>query len=440
MSEEYIPGAVQFSRELPVNNSFLEEIEEIILPSQANEWKGQIDFHIPAKDLFTATKFLLHSVVAIRKVDEASGAESRITAADDKVAPVPVMNLLAYKAMTLTINGETVERYNDNTCYKSYLKFIGGHTSDSLSNMKYMTFFYPDSPEEIITTRAMTAAWKQRNALVIGQDPALENFLPFDISACPKLLPPNTELRITLHHQQDAWRLQTETAVNAPYIFKVTNPRLVIWRYILSKEKIENFRSCFSIERPLTYQFPAMDIYGPFPIAANSATLTQRIRYGKRPICIHLFFVNALAATGFYNTNALYLQNLGITESQATFGSRTVPEQGLKTNFSPLTNNGVLDICDAYRTFLRSLGLYGTGQSSFMTAEHFVHGYTFLTYKFTPNFYSTKFRQPQIDSFADLSVSLKIGAPPKDIIHMYCAVVEDRSLIVRPNNTAELKI
>ena len=183
MSEEFIPGGVQFSRELPINNSILEEIEEVILPTQSNEQKGQIDFHVPAKDLFTSTKFLFHSIVAVRKIDEATGAESRIKATD-VVAPVPVINLLAYKAITLSINGETVERYNDNGGYKSWLKFIGGHTSESLENMKRMTFFYPDSPDEVIG-EAATEAWKQRRLLTISQDPALETFLPFDISSCP---------------------------------------------------------------------------------------------------------------------------------------------------------------------------------------------------------------------------------------------------------------
>ena len=237
MSEEYIPGAVQFSRRLPINNSFLEEIEEVVLPSQADENQGQIDFYIPPKDLFTSTKFLLHSVIAVRKVD-AAGAETRITDADDNVAPVPVANLLAYKAMTLTINGETVERYNDNSCYKSWLKFLGGHTSDSLENMKTSSFFYIDDPSEIYGSNrgVMTTGWKERKQKVISQDPALQNYLPFDISACPKLLPSNTEMRITLHHHGDSWRMQTETGVNVPYKFEVKNPRLIIWRYLLNSQ------------------------------------------------------------------------------------------------------------------------------------------------------------------------------------------------------------
>ena len=438
MSEEFIPGSVQFTRELPVNNSILEEIEEVILPTQANEWKGQIDFHIPAKDLFTSTKFLFHSTIAIRKVNEATGVETRITDTDD-VAPVPVVNLLAFKAITLSINGETVERYNDNAGYKSWLKFIGGHTSESLENMKRMTFFYPDLPEEIIG-QATTQAWKKRRLLTISQDPTLENFLPFDISSCSKVLPPHSDMRITLHHQSDGWRLQTDAIVNSPYILKVMNPKLTIWRYILNKEKIEDFRSCFSIERPLVYQFPAMDIYGPYPINKGEATIIQRIRYGKRPICIHLFFVISEAAGGMYTENSLYLQNMGIIESQASFGSRSVPETGLKTNFNSIMNNGIMDVCEAYRTFLRSLGLYGTGQSSYLTMEHFVHGYTFFTYKFAPNFYSTKYRQPQIDASGDLTVSLKMTSPSTKSFNMYCAVVEDRSLLIRPNSTAELKI
>ena len=440
MSEEYIPGAVQFSRRLPINNSFLEEIEEVVLPSQADENQGQIDFYIPPKDLFTSTKFLLHSVIAVRKVD-AAGAETRITDADDNVAPVPVANLLAYKAMTLTINGETVERYNDNSCYKSWLKFLGGHTSDSLENMKTSSFFYIDDPSEIYGSNrgVMTTGWKERKQKVISQDPALQNYLPFDISACPKLLPSNTEMRITLHHHGDSWRMQTETGVNVPYKFEVKNPRLIIWRYLLNKEKVQEFRCNFSIERPLIYEFPAMTIYGPYPISKNAASVIQRIRHGKRPNCIHLFFVNMMDAAGVFNTNSLLLQHLHITESQVTFGSRSVPEQGLKTHFNPVTNNGVLDVCNAYRTFLRSLGLHGTGQSTCLNMEHFANGYTFFTYKFTPNFYSTKYRQPDIGSHADLTVSLKLSPQSKEI-NMYCAIVEDRSLIVYPNNTAELKI
>ncbi len=305
--------------------------------------------------------------------------------------------------------------------------------------MKGMTFFYPDLPEEIIVP-VPTEAWKERRLHTITQDPTLETYLPFDISACSKYLPPLVDIRITLHHQEDVWRLQTDAVVNAPYKLNVVNPRLTVWRYILNKDKIEDFRSSFSIERPLAYQFPAMDIYGPYPISKGEATIIQRIRYGKRPVCIHLFFVSTEAAVGMFTSNSLYLQNLGITESQATFGSRSVPETGLKTNFNPLYNNAILDVCDAYRTFLRSLGLYGTGQSSFLTMEHFVNGYTFFTYKFAPNYYSTQYRQPQIDAFGDLSVSLKMASPIGKSFHMYCAVVEDRSLLIRPNSTAELKI
>ena len=144
VAEEYIPGSVQLLRDLPVNSSFLEEVEEIIQPSQADEMTGQIDFYVSSKDMFMANKFLLTSTNGIRNSDTDDKLE--IT---DMIARVPLSNLLAYKAMTLDINGESVERYNANMGYKSYFKYIAGHTGEELENTKISSFFYPDDPTEL---------------------------------------------------------------------------------------------------------------------------------------------------------------------------------------------------------------------------------------------------------------------------------------------------
>ena len=265
-NKEYLPGSVNLLTELPINSVFLEEIEEVVLPAQADENEGQIDFFIPTKNLFTANKFLFQSHCDVRKVDE-TGAESAVADATDNVAMVPLANLLAYKAMTLDVNGEQVERFNSYTGYKSYFKFIAGHSKDWLLNHKYGSHFYPDSAEDMPgSTRTPTAGFKKRKSKIIGRGPILENYLPFDICASNKLYPPGTTLKISLFHNNDSWRLQTDTANESKYKFKVKNPRLTIWRYILHKDMIENFRKCFSVERPIIYDFPAMETYGPFLI------------------------------------------------------------------------------------------------------------------------------------------------------------------------------
>lgn len=440
-ADEYIPGSIQFDKNLPVNHAFLEEIEEVIVPTQADQNSGQIDFFIPPKDLFTANKFLLSSVCGVVKVDAASGAESSIKDSDD-IAMVSIPNLLAYKAMTLAINGESVERYNDNAAYKSYFKFIGGHTKELIENHQQTTLAFFDDPEEMVGSNrgVMTDAWKTRKAKNVGRSGvALQNYLPFDICSCPKLFPPQTDIRITLFHDNDARRCQTKEQVNAPYRFKVQNPRLMIQRYILNKDKVEEFRKSFTIERPIPYEFQAMEVYGPFPIPKEAAIFTQRIRYGKRPNTVHLFFVESVADVGYFPTNAYYLQHMGITESRAFFGSRGVPDQGLKTQFTAVADQGILDVCDAYRRFFKSLGLEGTGQSAMVDYRFFTKGYTFMTFNFSPHVYSSKYMQPKIDSFADLSVELKFPGR-LNVMHMYAIVVEDRLLNIRPNSTAELQL
>ena len=430
---EYIPDSLDFLTPLPTNSAFLEEIEEVILPSQADENAGQIDFHIPPKNLFTANKFLLSSICGVRVVGGAM--DETLPTPTDEVAMVPIINLLAYKAMTMSVDGETVERYNGNTMYKSYFKFIAGHTKGWLEGNKNNTFFYCATPDDMLASDlTVTAAWKQRKALVVmKKGKALENYLPFDVCASPKMYPPGTSIRITLHHQSDGARLQTKL-LNAPFLMRVQNPTLTIRRYILNKDKIEAFRKGFSIERPIVFDFPAMEIYGPYPIPKTAHNFTQRIRYGKRPNTIYLFFVDSEAEAGTFNRNALYLRNISLKEVKASYGSRSLT---LKTEFDGLVSP--VDAIHAYRVFIRSLGLEGTGHSSFIEYDHFVNGYTFITLTLGPQIYSTKYYLPEVDSFGDLTVSLKCETGDS-IIHMFCMVVEGRSLYIRPNNIAELKL
>ena len=108
-TQEYTNAEIQLFRDLPINNAFLDEKMDTILPTHHDVNTGLIEFHLPITDYFILNKIGLKTVMGLRKVDEATGVESRITDAADNIAPLPLIGLMAFKQCELCINGTTVE-------------------------------------------------------------------------------------------------------------------------------------------------------------------------------------------------------------------------------------------------------------------------------------------------------------------------------------------
>jgi hypothetical protein len=141
-------------------------------------------------------------------------------------------------------------------------------------------------------------------------------------------------------------------------------------------------------------------------LTPNSTSLAlNNFHTGRMPNRITLCMVATSAHNGEYNENPFNFRNFGLTDLQLTVGSRTIPHEPLKMNYT------LGDYAEAYLSTLASLGIDQGDRAISLTPEEWATAYNVYTFKLAAGDISTGVLNSSTATSVDITVNGTFANP-----------------------------
>ena len=374
-------------------------------------------FHIPTSDTsFTQSRFTIRMNFRVL-------ADGKAPTIQNVVAPINAIGLTLFGNDSLKIGDQVVESYTDGLfSYLCYCQYHFTYSKEAKEGyLKDTMLLADDDATQFEVAGNSNTGWLARAIKVaFGRICSTSCELPFSFCQSNKLIPPKTNIQISLTRQSDDFVLMSGDE-ETPFHLKIDNIELEVTRCRLKSNIVDALYDNWNRKGYMEFFFNRLFVLGPYPIANNTSVISQRIGEGSRPDFIASFFVDSSAVLGSIMLNPFHFQHLDVNFAQASFENQLVPSVAFKPTFRTSDTDLTFSSMREYVAMLETLGLYLGNSSNNIGYLGFNAGNTLLCFNFDETLVSTGYRSSVRDKGV-VKLDFRLRSPTNTSCYMYCLV------------------
>ena len=174
---------------------------------------------------------------------------------------------------------------------------------------------------------------------------------------------------------------------------------------------------------------------GPLDLRAGDTTFERILTFGKQPIAMFFFMVNANVFTEF--SRCVYkFESFKLTSAVAIYGADTYPKNGFKAIFAPNHASNQYDVTEAYVNFIRALGVFGSN-SGCISLDDWKGDNVVFGIEFARNYVGGVYKTPTVTS-EYLRLNLTFEDPLEEAVKLFCLPIYESSLRISPDSVVSV--
>lgn len=370
---QVMAGTFAYEQSVPIESTQYNRIDGFVIPvGGLNNW-GPYEFELPAmstNSYLNMDSIYLYGKARIQK--EVDGADVNLDEADE-VAPINLFGSMFVRNLEVRLNDNMLPGSSGNDVnYKNYVETLLSYEESCTGHLESQIFSMDDVDQFNVIGTANDGfvereLYVQKSQVFDFTTPINADFLKSDHH-----LGPGNKLNLTIYRASDEFLLMCKKELKCKV--KLEELRLYFSR-IESTQKRLNPEQHFITHTELSR----------FPQAAEKTNFTLPVNIGGvLPRTVVVFFVNTSSYNGAYNENPLQFKHLGIEYLALRVNGKTVPQDGLRTNFRGDSYRGLLS--RAYLHLFQNTATNRINRGNLMTLERFHRDYTVFPFDLTPDF------------------------------------------------------
>jgi hypothetical protein len=334
--------------------------------------EGPYEFRIPPDPhMLQMSKNYLYMKLKVTKTNGHA-----LDAAHDPIAPINLIGKTFFKQVKLYIGGRLCFDSGDKYAYRSFLETELNYGYDA-KNSHLQSALYTQESGDGFDTAANPAFAIRANMFKNSKTVEVTAPLHIDLFMQDRYMLSQTELRLELHRNSNAFVLQTHGAL--------TDVQLSVVQMKLYIRKVEVLDSI-----NLAYEKTMAKYSAKYPIRRVSminlhitnparATPLNTLLSGQLPRRIIFGCVDGDAFRGNLAKSPFNFKNFDISEVKVTWGGQTFPAYPLRLDFSSDT------YIRAYDMLFEALDIAKDNKGNQITREMYKNGHCLFAFDFTPD-------------------------------------------------------
>lgn len=334
---------------------------------------GPYEFNIPRdpEHFFYLPMSRLEGVVEVTKPDGTA------LAATDKISVVNLFPQSLFKQIECEVNGtEVCDLSTPTYAFKAFLETHLTYSSNAKSTTLHCSMYKKDTAGKETTIGAENIGFKDRMAQIVGKRVHFSNIIHSDFFQCNKYLIPNTDIKLKLIRNEDAFSLLGDAASSAK--IKFHSLRLLM-RKIKIDSKYQQSLEGQLASTPAIYNVTQSKIK-TFQIAAQTKSIDiPNILQGNIPRSLHIGFVSSAGFNGKIEGNPFQFINAGINYFNVKINGIPVCPTPFQPDFAK--EYAIRE----YRWFMDNCGVHHENETNGITFNDFINNTAIWNFDLTPD-------------------------------------------------------